>query len=576
MKLRQLILSLFLLLSGFIWSQDPIFFASASQTQVAVGERFKVSFELENGDGKISPPPMGMFDVLQGPSTSQSYSYVNGKSSKKLSVSYILRANQIGDFKIGKASTKHNGKTLYTKEISIKVVKGSGNNTSTNQPQSNVVNTKARGRVILEVQANKKTAYVNEPVTLTYKLYSQYSNLQLGEINLPSPNGFWVEDIELENRSWERQLATIGNARYRQVVLAKRVVYPQKSGELSTGISEIEVFVNRSFFDPGQKIEVKSNDLKIKAKALPSNAPMSFKGIVGDLKASTSLSSDSCAVDDAITFKLKISGTGNLRLLDIPNINFPQDFEVYEPKVRNNLKVNNNGIYGSKTFEWTLIPRYPGDYEIPAYEVAYFDANKRQFKSNSSESNRLKVTGSSQSFDASGGNRNAGSRVRNINEDIRYIHTGTPRETDQSGFSEKTWMIWFIRIAILILGVVAWFIIGKNEELKQDQVAFKASKAAKKALKKLATVEKDSSAKAADVYNTLVAFICERLRIEFAEFKRAELEQQLSARNIKNEHILETNQFLEKCEMAGYAVGTDDPKLLAQEAKEIVKKLNRL
>merc|ERR1711974_283159 len=137
---------------------------------------------------------------------------------------YILRANQIGDFKIGKASTKHNGKTIYTKEINIKVVKGSGNSNSAQNSQNNRVNTKARGRVILEVQANKKTAYVNEPVTLTYKLYSQYSNLQLGEINLPSPNGFWVDDIELENRSWERQLAIIGNARYRQVVLAKRVV----------------------------------------------------------------------------------------------------------------------------------------------------------------------------------------------------------------------------------------------------------------------------------------------------------------------------------------------------------------
>ncbi|MFT6718854.1 MAG: hypothetical protein ACJAY8_001253, partial [Sphingobacteriales bacterium] len=335
--MRRAVLFAFMALSSVMgWTQNGDFKAYVNQNPVNTGDRFKITFELSNAEGEITPPPMTDFQVVFGPSKSSNFSYVNGKSSKSVSISYTVVANRAGTFTIPPATAVTKKGTLKTAPLRIQVNKGQAAATANKSaPQQNNTkkNISSSDNLIIQAEVDKRSAYVGEGIVVKYVLYSRYQSLELGDAEYPKWNGFWVKSDKPEKVSWDPNLTTINGNSYKSVLLDRQVIYPQKSGEIKIDPMKLRVFINRSFFNQGTAFDLVSNRIKLNIKRLPNNAPASFNGSTGEYGIQASISpEDSAAVNSPITLKIKISGTGNLDLVSAPALNVPIDFESYEPK----------------------------------------------------------------------------------------------------------------------------------------------------------------------------------------------------------------------------------------------------
>lgn len=576
-----LILSFFLAIFGH--AQEANFYAEVSANETQVGQRITLTFQLENASGRITPPNLpAELAVIFGPSQSQNYSNINGKSSVSVSLRYVITPRQEGTFTIGSASSVVNGKSIKTTPIQIKVGSGASQNTNNSTSQASAAPSNAtpknteNSNILLDVSANKTSAFVNEAVTLTYTLYSRYNRLQPTEIKMPAPTNFWVEDIKLENRNWDPNLAVINGQQYRKIIMAQRVVYPQKSGTLSTGIAEIDAVVNAGFFSQGEKLSAASDDFTIKVKALPNPVPADFTGFTGKLNASANTSKDSGSSNEAITFTLKLSGEGNFKLLNAPKIAFPDDFEVYEPKVKNNYRLNYGGYKGSLEIEYLLIPRFAGEYEIPSIELSYFDLDSKSFKKAKSNAKTIRVKGNSNN--KINGNLQTSvdkNAVDNINTDIRYISTSTPKNDEEQFLQENTAFTWGIRIALKLAFIAGLLFIKKREDLIGDTLTYKSSKAAKKAIKALTIIKKKKNQEDySAIYRAYTIFLSEKFGIELSGMTKASIENSLLKQQIPAEKISETVKIIERCEMASFAPNSaSNYNELLQQSEKNIKQL---
>ena len=398
-----------------------------SNENPSVGERVTLTIQLENAKGNIQPPQLpAEFQIIYGPTQSQNFSYYNGVSSSSVSLKFVFVPRSEGKFTIGEASVRVGSDVLKTKPLKIKVAKGAAQS-NTAAPKN--IKTQQDGNFILLVTSNKKSVYVNEPFTLTYTMYSRYNRLQPSEVNMPSPSNFWQENIELKERAWDRELAVINGKQYRKLIMAQRVMYPQKSGKLSTGVAEIQAVVNGGFFSAGKQIAAKSNDFVIDVKPLPKNAPADFSGFNGKLNCSVNTNLDSVNANEAITYTIRLKGSGNFKLLNPPSINFPEDFEVFEPKIKKAYGLTYNGYKGYIDVEYLLIPRFSGDYTIPGAQISYFDTDAKRYVNCEFERKTIHVKGNIHNQNT-GNNLMAGaskSTVDNLNSDIRYIKRGSQK-----------------------------------------------------------------------------------------------------------------------------------------------------
>lgn len=561
-------------------AQEPNFFADVSNSETEVGQRITLTFQLENASGRITPPNLPPeLAVIFGPSQSQNYSNINGKSSVSVSLRYVITPRSEGTFTIGSATTVVGGKTLKTTPIQVNVNKGAATqNTTSNQastsPSSstNNINSTNNGNLILDVTANKTSVFVNEPLTLTYTLYSRYNRLQPTEIKTPAPTNFWVEDIKLENRNWDPNLAVINGKQYRKIVMAQRVLYPQKSGKLNTGIAEIDALVNAGFFSQGEKLSAASDDLIVNVKPLPGSAPGNFSGFTGKLSASANITKQSGKANEAITFTLKLSGEGNFKLLNPPNINFPEDFEVYEPKIKNNYRVGYGGYKGTLEVEYLLIPRFAGEYEIPSVELSYFDLNSKRYQKAKTELQTITIA------DANGKKINGNlpssvdkNAVDNINTDIRYISTNQPKNDKNKVLSENTSLTWGIRIGLKLAFVLGLLLIKKREDFVSDTTNYKSSKAAKKALKNLKSIRKSNTEDYNGIYRSYTVFLGEKFGIELSGLSKTSVENKLKELKLDEAKIASIVKIIERCEMASFAPNSagNYQDLLNQSEKSI-------
>ena len=230
---------------------------------------------------------------------------------------------------------------------------------------------------------------------MNYKIYqSSYHirNLEITDYELPMSNDFWTELIEPKNKQWKEGQEIINGISFRVFTLKKEIVSPQKSGKLIIPGFEVSTVINRDFFNRGTSKIIKSNNLVLKVKKLPTNSPLSFNGQVGsNYKMSVKISKEELNVDEALDFEIKISGNGNLKQLKFPKINFPKDLEKYPEEIKSKIQSSENGISGRKKLHQLLIPRFHGDYEIPKFEFCYFDVNSKKYKTLSHPSLKIKV-----------------------------------------------------------------------------------------------------------------------------------------------------------------------------------------
>ncbi len=404
-NLIGLLLVVLMFLPSAVYPQT--FTATVNNTTVGLNDQFQVSFTFSgqsiNGVKNFSPPSFNNFMVLSGPNQSTSMQIINGAASGSVSYSYYLQPRKMGKFSIGSASVNYNGKNYTTQPLEITVVKGSPKpspKAQNNNGGSPVISSNEIGdNLFILATADRRTAYLGQQVTVTYKLYTRLSIASEMQVSkLPSYEGFWSEEINVPNNITFTTEMYKGK-QYRVGVLKKAALFPSQLGELSVTPLELQIpvqirsssrrrsgnifddFFNDPFFNNYQTVNytAKSNTIHLNVIPLPSNnVPASFNGAVGNFTMDTKVSTTSTKTNEPISLKIDLKGQGNIQLLSVPEINLPPGFDKYQPKTSENI--NRNGtISGSKNIEYLIVPRTAGKKVIPPVKFSYFDPAKKSY-----------------------------------------------------------------------------------------------------------------------------------------------------------------------------------------------------
>ena len=576
----KILLCLFLLYGKTVLPQS--FTATVDNNKVGINDRFQVSFTFTgtdiNGVKNYSPPPFQHFLVLSGPNQSTNMEIINSSVSASRTFSYYLQAKATGKFTIESASIDYDGKTYKTKPISMEVVAGStrpnNNGSSSQQP---VITQKDIGdNLFVKSTADKQKVYLGEPVTVTYKLYTRLNIASQMSVNkLPQYNGFWAEELSTPNNI-TFSTEVVNGKQYRVGILKKVCLFPSQTGELSVTPFELNVpvqiqsrkrsgnifddFFNDPFFDAGRTVnyDAKSNILKVRVIPLPDkNVPDSFKGAVGSFTLNSSIDKTTVNANDPVSIKLNISGTGNIKLIDAPEIKLPTGFDKYEPKVTEQVNRTGN-ISGTKKIEYLVIPRISGKREIPPIKFSYFDLNKNSYVTLQSKPYELNVERGNESSNLAS---NSKEDIKFLGDDIRYIKTSTDIEK-QSGILVYKVGFWIAAgfPLLLLAGLVTFK--KRNDKLLSNAQLLKYQKAQKIAKNRLKVAknllhEKNQTAFYSEISLALYGYLEDKLDIPKSEFSLEEAVSRLKQSNVNNSVIDDLKQTAEKCEYIRFAPQKD-------------------
>jgi hypothetical protein len=578
-----------------VWAQAK--FYQTAPKSVPVNGNFQLNITLENANGtNLRPPVFNDFQVLGGPNTSTSMQWINGNVTQSVTYSYILRPKKEGAFKIGKAAINVSGANVESNELSIEVTKPVQQQQQTQQRQRNPfdpfddpffnqqepepevssadISKQVKDDVFVKLSVNKGSVYNGEMLTATYKLYFRQNLNGLNVSKAPAFEGFWSQEVELDPQR-RPGVETYNGKQYNTVEILKYNLYPQRSGNLVVAPAEISAIAQvavRSksrnifddFFGTGHVQQVpltlKTESATVNVKELPAaGKPADFSGAVGKFNFETSLSAKEGKTDDPITYTIKISGTGNMKLIDAPALKLPPAFEVYDPKVKDNVTNGPNGSTGSKQYDYLIIPRQPGEYKIDKHVFSYFDPAAGKYFTITSPEYALKITGEP----SKNPNTNAPAVVSKqdvsvMGQDIRYIKTNTP-QFDKSGsqfFASAGYIAAYTAPLFLFIGLLA--AKRRNETLAADVVGTKRRRAIKLAKKRLGTADKylkqaDKKPFYDEVSRAMWGYLGDKLSMDMAELSKDNVEEKLSAKSVKPETIAKLISLINTCDVALYA-----------------------
>jgi BatD DUF11 like domain len=358
---------------------NPTFEATCDARQVVLGAYFEVSFTLHNTTGDaFAAPSFGEFKVLSGPNTSVSQTIINGQRTSTYTYSYTLQGKKIGMFSIGSASIRANGQTLQTQPLSVEVVKG----------QSNVPNGKGSHNVFVRAETSTREAHLGGQVTLDYKLYTLVNIESVSVLSEPSYTGFFQEEIK--NWSSPTSKEVVNGEQYLTKILKRIVLYPQQTGRLEIEGMTFNITIpsdnSRSnpmggffSFQDVREVPIHIEPFAINVLPLPSPAPPLFSGGVGVYSISSSINRTDASTDDALTLHLTVTGEGDIKRLQAPKLDLGNNFEVYEPKIVEEVTTENNGrLVGRKEIDYLLLPKQAGSFSVSP-SLTYFNTDKKQY-----------------------------------------------------------------------------------------------------------------------------------------------------------------------------------------------------
>jgi len=578
-KLKALIVLMFV---GFLAMADNVQFTMEGPDVIAAGEQFRLSFTLTENGSDLQLPDLSNFDVLMGPSTSQSSSIqiINGKTTQTSSFSYIfiLRAKKEGKFTIRPASIKINGKTYESNSLNIQVVKGQpqmaagqsaqpGNQQQQDETPTGII---SKDNLFVHIAVDKTNVFKGEQILATVKLYIS-QNVPLNgfdEVKLPSYEGFWTKEINIPTQvSFTRE---VYNGKIYQVgTLKKTILFPQQIGAIRIDPFEITCLVRQrvrkqqgffdDFFDNYRVVKAKvvSDPVIINVKNLP-NQPANYSGAVGNFSLLGTIDKSNVKSNEAVTLKLNISGSGNLTLINPPKIELPTDFESYEPKTTDKTIANNNGLSGSVAFEYLFIPRFAGNFTIPAVQFVFFNPSSHQFETRSTEPFNIRVEKGKDDGGSAVVNSYSKEDVRMIGKDIRFIKQNKAKFKPSGSSFYGTFEFYMIYILSLI-GFAVFYILNRKKIKESANIALirnkRANKVALKRLKEASVFLKSNQAEKfyEAVIKALWGYLSDKLSIPVADLSRQKTSSSLLEKEIEPEVVTELMKIIDDCEFARYA-----------------------
>ena len=558
----------------------------SAPSHVATGEQFRLTYTVNTQD--VSDFRAGdipdELEVLIGPNRSMqsSYQMINGhtSSSSSITYTYIVRATKNGSFTIPPAHVVVGGKSIASNTLTIKV-SGSPSSSSSGSSRQHAneegeirdAGSQISGSdLFIKVSANKKRVHEQEPILLTYKVYTLVGLTSLRG-DMPDLKSFYTQEVDLPQQK-SFSIETFNGRPYKTTTWSQYVMFPQMTGKLeipSITFEGIVVQQNRNidpfeaFFNGGSgyievKKKIQAPGIEIQVDPLPQR-PANFSGGVGKFNISAQFDKTEIKANDPVSMRLIVSGTGNLKLIKQPLVNFPKDFDKYEPKVTDKTKLTSNGIEGSMIYDILVVPRHQGKYEIPPVEFTYFDTSENAYKTIKSESFTLDVakgSGAGTVNDFSGQ-----TDLQELTKDIRYIKTGETRQHSLDDFFFGSTGYW-ISLSVLALLFISLFIIFRQRAIDNANVTKmrgkKANKVAAKRLKKAARLMADN--KQGEFYDEVLralwGYVGDKLNIPVEQLSHDNISQRLSERSVGEDTVSQFMGALDECEFERYAPG--DPK----------------
>ena len=578
--MRKLLMTVLLAASAVILQAQT---AIQVQTHnvVAADEHFNVTFIIE-GEGKITDfnwSPGEDFQLLWGPQQGRSSSVqiINGKTTKSVQTtySYLLRPLKTGRFTLPQATAKLKGDEISSRPVTIEVVASEASSRPQGQQQAQEPRQRQNqgvgdNDIFLTVNLSRTNVVVGEPVIATIKLWQRVNIAGFESAEFPDFNGFWSQEIEAPvNIEFTRE--TYDGQIYNSALLRKFVLIPQQQGTMTISPAELVCLVNirvpsrgnsifDGFFDDYTTIRKKvvSKPITVNVSPLPAGAPASFGGGVGKFSISAKVSRDSLKTHEAASLLVTVSGTGNISLIEAPDVVLPPDMELYDTKVSE--KVDKGGRNGSKTYEYPFIPRSYGDFVIEPIKYSYYDIDSGRYvtlqtdplplvvlKGKEIESSTVVVAGSANRKD-----------VRNLGSDIRFINTKDAHLGARGHFFVGSPLFWGIASVLVLLAVFCWLGLRRLAARRADVVGMKNRKATKMAMKRLhlaGTFLKQNlhTAFYEELHKALLGYISDKLNFPVGELSKDNIADAMRQGCVAEEQVESFIGLLDACEFARYS-----------------------
>ena len=577
--------------------------------QAEVGDRIRISYVVNTTDvDDFHVDEFNGFKVLYGPSTSSqnSISMVNGKTTRTSSITYtfMVQPTDEGVLEIPSAAVKVDGKTHKSGTAMIEVLAVSSNSTSDsdsepdsrgngNARQNNQINASiGETDLYIDVIASKTSIYEQEAVLLTYKLYTLVNIQQLsGE--MPKLDGFHVQEVD-SKAQMSLKYERINGRNYGTAVWRQYVLYPQKSGKLlvpsikfdaqievhNTSMDPFDIFFGGGSLSQLINKSVKTPSIELNVKSLPTPRPDNFNGAVGNYTLSGSLTPQQLKANDAATLRLVVSGHGNMKLMKSPIIKFPKDFEVYEPKKDDKTVHTSIGAKGNVVYDYIVVPRHGGKYNIPPIEFCFFNPEKEAYQTLKTDSFQIAVE---KSATVSQGMANSQEDLKVLGNDIRFIKFSSVKanRSGDSFFASVTY--WMIYLVLFLLFVAVSLVFKRYIKQNANNARNKVKKAGKSANKRLRVAEKLMSERKVEqfydeVMRALLGYAGDKLNIRTADLNKDNVKAALIKREVDPALIDSYLDIVAQCEFARFAPGDPNATMdrIFTAATDAINKLDTL
>lgn len=606
MTKRYYTILLLFLFTGILWAQK---LTLQAPKQAEVGRRIQVKYVLNTTDYEniqIDGDFTG-FDLQYGPSISQmnSFSSINGRTtqSSTATFTYTLMPVKEGTYTIPAATVTSGGQKVKSGTAKIEILPGTdapsqsggGNGGSQRQQGGSSLHTPSQSEgisssdIYFTTTASKTHVYEQEAILLTYKLYSLVSVEQLAG-DIPQLDGFHTQEIE-QPQQQSFKLERVGNKNYGTVVWREYVLFPQRSGKLTIPAVDFtaDIVVQSKYVDPidaffngggmMQRVQkkIKAPAIDINVDPLPTR-PSNFSGAVGkNFKVSGKLSPQQVDANDATTLSLSITGTGNMQLMSAPLVSWPHDFEEYDPKRSENLKITKSGTQGTVSYEYVAVPHHAGKFNISPIDFCYFDTDKKQYVTLHTDSFQLgvaKVAG------AAASTARTQEDVKQLGDDIHFIKKGEldVHQQGDSMFGSLQHMLYYL--LVLLVFAVVMIIFHQQAKANADVVGRRgrgASKAAVKRLRLAGKLMKKGEVEAFydEIMRALWGYVADKLNLPLTELNKDNVSEMLLSRGIDEEATQQFLQILGDCEFARFAPGDPGTNMdhMYNAASDIIGKI---